>query len=326
MPSKEKKKKKSSTNEAQANAGRGQHVSRDVTEPILLRPPTKNQQGNVIQWKGKIEDFIQKEYGQLASFMRTGIPFIREKPIRPRMATAEEIQNAQAREPDNDEDEKKSDDDSSSSESSEEREDDVPVSVENNPFVFFNQDDYDEARYIYREQIKTYLKHVNDDKNAYTSIYAVMWSYINRDARYLLRRDRSFAQIDNQCDPVALWQLIQRKCAIVDNFNIDEVADFNTSDYFEKKLRQNEREHASDFKERFEASLAVMVERGLPVPSGSLAALKFLSKLDDSRHGTFKSDYGKDIREKKTPAPRDLDDVLNALFTFEHNKLISIKT
>jgi hypothetical protein len=168
----------------------------------------------------------------------------------------------------------------------------------------------------YLEELKTYRKLKNDQREKKPKLYATTLKYLSEESLEAVKRTKEWSEVKDNVDPEKLWSIIVDKHRVHLTSEVAAVVKLEARNQLQS-LRQGGFESIISYKQRYTNPLKAYHCQGNPEKDDSDQAMDFFHGLDNGRYAEFKVQYLNGLQAGSIVAPKDL----NTMFTLANNWL-----
>jgi hypothetical protein len=185
---------------------------------------------------------------------------------------------------------------------------------EPNRVLFDLDNEYEKLDYL--EEMKTYRKIRNDQREKKPKLYATILKYLSEESLEVVIRVKEWSEVEENIDPEKLWSIIVDKHRVHSTSEVAAVVKLEARNQLQS-LKQGGFESIISYKQRYTSALKAYHDQGNPTKDDSDQAMDFFHGLDNGKYAEFKVQYLNGLQVGSIAAPRDL----NTIFTVANNWL-----
>ena len=188
------------------------------------------------------------------------------------------------------------------------------VPLKRDPAEFTEENDpggIEKALYI--KERGNYLVKLQEDEANYCQMYSILWSNMSNGSQQLLKGEIGFSQVELDCDPHGLVDLVKKTHMCVDNHSQPVLKNEALLSYYYTQLKQFNHESLYNFRTRFEQILDSFESAGIgsKKPDEREAAWDFILRLNDQKYPGISDDARLNINMKVIKPPENLDEAVD---------------
>jgi hypothetical protein len=185
---------------------------------------------------------------------------------------------------------------------------------EPNKVLYDLDDEYEKLDYM--EEMKTYRKLRNEQKEKKPKLYATILKYLSEESLEAVKRATEWSEVEEEVDPEKLWTIIVNKHRVHSTSEVAAVVKLEARNQLQS-LKQGGFESIISYKQRYTNALKAYHDQGNPMKDDLVQAMDFFHGLDNGRYAELKVQYLNGLQVGSIMAPRDL----NTIFTLANNWL-----
>ena len=167
-----------------------------------------------------------------------------------------------------------------------------------------------------------YWRKLEEDEEKYNKMYNVLWGSMSAGSQQLLKAEASFEEIEVECNPHKLVELVKQTHMCVDNYSQPVIQkDTLCKFYYGGEFKQFRKEPLNEFRKRFELLMSNFDRVGLNArkPDDAEAAWGFIQRLNDHQYPGIGSDLQYSVNMKVIQAPDTLDEAVDYVMKWDRS-------
>ena len=167
-----------------------------------------------------------------------------------------------------------------------------------------------------------YWRKLEEDEEKYNKMYNVLWGSMSAGSQQLLKAEATFDEIEKECNPHKLVELVKQTHMCVDNYSEPVIQkDTLCKFYYGGEFKQFRKEPLNEFRRRFELLMNNFDRVGLEArkPDDAEAAWGFIQRLNEHQYPGIGDDVQYSVNMKVIEAPKTLDEAVDYVMKWDRS-------